>query len=202
MDDTEIQHQRHRTLLIPRFNDLLCFDSMCGAEKVSDLINLFLQPQVASGFSGITGIWAPMEVEKNFCQRLADQVSSRRWDLICPSQLIGLKKRIRLGASSSWDSSPTISVRSTESSTVNTMRCCERSLHCSARHESGNTSLRSGPGRAASDWVGVGWPYVVRGWQQYHHWRQSSHPTQRKPQRVGWTVVMSRSPFTRIVVYH
>jgi hypothetical protein len=88
----------------------------------------FLQLQVASGFSAITGIWAPMEVEKNVCQRRADQVSSRRWDLICPSQLIGLKKRIRLGASSSWDSRPAISVRSTESSTVATMRCCERRL--------------------------------------------------------------------------
>jgi hypothetical protein len=37
-----------------------------------------------------------MEVEKNACQRLTDQVSSLRWDLICPRQLIGLRKRIRL----------------------------------------------------------------------------------------------------------
>ncbi len=28
----------------------------------------------------LTGIWAPMEVEKNVYQRLTDQVSSRRWD--------------------------------------------------------------------------------------------------------------------------
>jgi hypothetical protein len=53
MGDTEIQHQRHRarlirkvsheldvpTMLTPTFIDLLCFYSMCGAEKVSDLIN-------------------------------------------------------------------------------------------------------------------------------------------------------------------
>jgi hypothetical protein len=53
MDDMEILHQRHRALLIhkvsheldvptmltPTFNDLLCFYSMCGVEKVNDLIN-------------------------------------------------------------------------------------------------------------------------------------------------------------------
>ncbi len=84
-----------------------------------------------------------MEAEKKVCQRLADQVSSLRWDLICPSQLMVLKKRIRLGSSSSWDSRPVISVRSTESSTVATMRCCECRLNCSARREPANMSLRS-----------------------------------------------------------
>jgi hypothetical protein len=53
MGDTEIQHQRHRdrlickvspeidvpTMMTPTLNDLLCFFSMCGEEKVSDLIN-------------------------------------------------------------------------------------------------------------------------------------------------------------------
>jgi hypothetical protein len=88
----------------------------------------FLQPQVVIGFSSITGIWAPIDVEKNVCQRLADQDSSRRWVLICPSQLIGLKKRIQLGASPSWDSRPAISVVRTDSSTVTTIRCRERKL--------------------------------------------------------------------------
>jgi hypothetical protein len=31
-----------------------------------------------------------MDVEKNVCQRPADQDSSRRWGLICPSQAMGL----------------------------------------------------------------------------------------------------------------
>ncbi len=53
MGDTEIQHQRHPvrlirkvsheldvpTMMIPTLNDMLCFYSMCGEEKVSDLIN-------------------------------------------------------------------------------------------------------------------------------------------------------------------
>ncbi len=53
MDDTEIQHKSHRvrlihkvsldldvpTMLTPTLNDLLCFYSMCGVEKVNDLIN-------------------------------------------------------------------------------------------------------------------------------------------------------------------
>ncbi len=82
----------------------------------------FLQPQVASDFSTITGIWDPMEEEKKVCQRLVDQVSSLRWDLIYPSQLMGLKKRIHLGTSSSWD---------------------ECSLNSSVRHETVNISLRS-----------------------------------------------------------
>jgi hypothetical protein len=81
--DTEIQHQRHRTRLIrkvsreldvptmmtPTLNDLLCFYSMCGAEKVSDLIN---NPVVY-----LFGTES-MEVEKNVWQRLVDQVSSLR----------------------------------------------------------------------------------------------------------------------------
>jgi hypothetical protein len=103
----------------------------------------FLQPQVVNDFSSITGIWAPMETEKKVCQRLSDQVSSLRWDLICHSQLMVLKKRIRLGSSTSWDSRPVISVRSTESSTVTTIRCREVSLNCSARCEPVNMSLRS-----------------------------------------------------------
>ncbi len=92
----------------------------------------FLQPQVVNGFSTITGIWESIDVEKNVCQRLGDQDSSRRWDLICPSQLMVLKKRIHLGASSSWDSKPAISVLRTDCSTVATMRCRERKLYCSA----------------------------------------------------------------------
>ena len=99
----------------------------------------FRQPQVASGFSVMTGIWAPMVMIKKVCQRLGDQTSSLRWVLICPSQLIGLKKRILLGTSSSWDSRPVISVRSTKSSTVVTMWCCERKRNCSARLEPENT---------------------------------------------------------------
>ena len=80
--DTEIQHQRNRVRLIvevscqfnvptvftPVSNDLLFFSPMCSAEKVSELIN----------FSEITGIWSPIAVEKNVCQRLPDQVSSLR----------------------------------------------------------------------------------------------------------------------------
>jgi hypothetical protein len=52
------------------------------------------------GGSAITGIWVPMETEKKVFQRLADQVSSLGWDLIYPNQLMGLKKRNALGASS------------------------------------------------------------------------------------------------------
>jgi hypothetical protein len=63
----------------------------------SESIPNFRQPQTVRDFSAITGIWAPIDVEKNVCQRLADQDSSRRWVLICPNQLIGLKKRISLG---------------------------------------------------------------------------------------------------------
>ncbi len=95
----------------------------------------------------MTGIWAPIDVEKNVFQRLADQDSSRRWGLICPSQLIGLKKRIRVGTSSSWDSSPPISVLRTDSSTVAaTTRCCERKLNCSAWRDPTYLSLRSRKG--------------------------------------------------------
>ncbi len=49
-------------------------------------------PETANGFSATNGIWAPMEVEKNVCQRLADQDSSRRWGLICPSHKKWIKK--------------------------------------------------------------------------------------------------------------
>ncbi len=103
----------------------------------------FLHPEVARGFSTITGIWAPIDVEKNVCQRLADQDSSRRWVLICPSQLIALKKRIPLGSSSSWDSRSTISVLRTDSSTVATMRWRQRKLNCSVWREPTYLSLRS-----------------------------------------------------------
>jgi hypothetical protein len=113
-------------------NVFLRLDFMCCVEKVSQLLNRpswnFLQPQAVSGFSTMTGIWAPMVMGKKTYQRLTDQDSSLRWGLICPSQLIGLKKRIRLGTSSSWDSRSTISVRSTESSTLPTIRCCQRRL--------------------------------------------------------------------------
>ncbi len=106
----------------------------------------FRQPQTTSGFSAITGIWSPMEMEKNVCQRLGDQDSSWRWGLICPSQPIGFKKRTRLGASSSWDSRSVISVLRTDSSIVATMRCCERELNCSWRRVPTNLSLRSQKG--------------------------------------------------------
>ncbi len=49
-------------------------------------ISNFLQPQTVSDFSGMTGIWVPMVMVKKVCQRLPDQTSSLRWDLICPSQ--------------------------------------------------------------------------------------------------------------------
>ncbi len=89
----------------------------------------------------MTGIRTSMVMEKKVCQRLVDQASSLRWGLIWHSQLIGLKKRIRLGTSSSWDSRSVISVRSTESSTVDTMICCECRFYCSVRHESTNISV-------------------------------------------------------------
>ncbi len=188
MSKSEIQHQWHRarhirkishqldvtTMLTSVFNHLLCFNLMCRAKKVSNLINHpvvwflapewvvhvlrwsprgsnsnFLQPQVSRDFSAITGIWASMEAEKKVCQRLADQVSSLRWDLIWPSQLMVLKKRIHLGVSSSWDSRPAISVRSTESSTVTTMCWCERGLNCSS-----SPSLRCWKGY---QWLSICW---------------------------------------------
>ncbi len=106
----------------------------------------FLTPQVTSGFSSMTGIWVPMVMTKKVCQRLADQTSSLRWVLICPIQLIGLKKRIRFGTSSSWDSRTDISVLTTESSTVTTIHCCESRLNCSVWRETTNISLRSRKG--------------------------------------------------------
>ena len=91
------------TILTPAFNHLLCFNFVRCVEKVSKLINhpvvsllgtrvcgtstemitqsIYLEfPATTSrsGFSGITGIWEPMEVEKNVCQRLPDQDSSLR----------------------------------------------------------------------------------------------------------------------------
>jgi hypothetical protein len=104
----------------------------------------FLQPQVERGFSTITGIWEPMDVAKNVYQRLADQTSSRRWGLICPSQLSHrLEKNtiIRLETSSSWDSRSVISVRRTESSAVVTIRWWERRPGCSAWRDPAKTSI-------------------------------------------------------------
>jgi hypothetical protein len=89
----------------------------------------------------MTGIWSPMVMSKKSCQRLTDPTSSLRWDLICPIHLIGLKKRICLGISSFWDSRPTIYVRSTESSTVDTMCCCECRFNCSTWREETSKSL-------------------------------------------------------------
>ncbi len=90
----------------------------------------FLSPEVSNGFSAMSGIWVPMVMTKKVCQRLADQVSSLRWGLICPNQLIGLKKRIHL---------------------VATMHCC---VNCSARHDPGNISLRS---RKVCQWLRICW---------------------------------------------
>jgi hypothetical protein len=115
-----------------------------------------LNPQIGRGFSVITGIWVSIDVEKNVCQRLSDQDSSLRWGLICPNQLIGFKKRTRLGASSSSDSRPDISIRSTDSSTVVTTCYCEWKLNCSARSEPINFSL--GPGRTVNETGLTGWP--------------------------------------------
>ncbi len=78
----------------------------------------FLQPQTEIGNSVKAGILAPTQEAKNVWQRLADQVSSLWWVLICPNQLIGLNQSTRLGSSSSWDSRLAIFVRRTESSTV------------------------------------------------------------------------------------
>ncbi len=65
----------------------------------------FLQLHWAeNGISARNGIWPPTEVSKKVCQRLADQVSSLRWDLILPSELIDLKYKTRIGSSSSCDS--------------------------------------------------------------------------------------------------
>jgi hypothetical protein len=170
------------------FNHVLCFNLERCTKKFSNLVNHpvvcslspewavhvlrwsprgvawgsnwnFLQSQVVKGFSVIAGIWDPIDVEKNVCQRLEDQDSSRRWDLICPSQLIGLKKRIHLGPSSSWDSSPDISIWRTDSSTVVTTHWCERKLNCSVRYESGNMSLRSWKGYQCLSicWVTLSW---------------------------------------------
>jgi hypothetical protein len=72
---------------------------MCGAEKVSQLLNRpvmslfgtrmsgtstevvfhriqwnFLQPQAVSGFSAMTGILTPMVMAKKVCQRLATRL--------------------------------------------------------------------------------------------------------------------------------
>jgi hypothetical protein len=83
----------------------------------------------------------------------------QRWPVIeeedtMTSQLIGLKKRIHLGISSSWDSRPAISVRSTESSVVTTMCYCECRVNCSVWRETGNISLRS---RKGFQWMRICW---------------------------------------------
>ncbi len=117
------------------------------------------------------------------CLSKTSRVSSLRWDLICPNQLMVLKKRILLGVSSSWDSRPAISVRGTESSTVDTMRCCERRVNCSARREPTNIRLRS---RKVCRWLSICWMTLCcEGMKQHQYWRQNSHPTQRKTQRGG-----------------
>ncbi len=147
-------------MMTPVFNHLLCFNLCRCTEKVRKLINLpvvrllgtrvngtstemitqciylkFPTTTTVRGFSVITWIWVSIDVEKNVCQRLVDQDSSLRWVLIYPSQLIALKKRTHLGESSSWDSRSDISIRSTESSTVDTMCCCESKLKCSTRRD-------------------------------------------------------------------
>jgi hypothetical protein len=75
----------------------------------------FLQPQVDRVFSVMTGIWVPMVMAKEVCQRLADQASSIRWGLVCPSQLteedtLGgiLFLFLRLKVRTSWDLSLTL----------------------------------------------------------------------------------------------
>ncbi len=131
----------------------------------------------------MTGIWTPMVMAKKVCQRPVDQASSLRWDLIWPSQLIDLKKRIhriqidmfrpiRLDHTNCLQVvikthhylggilflrlkvshlRPTWSI---ESSTVDTIRCCERRHHCSARRKPGNISLRS---RKVYQWLSICW---------------------------------------------
>ncbi len=110
MGDAEIQHQWQRARHLRKRSVIWSTIQSCVFLTPEWSVHVlrwsprgsnwnFLQPQVASGFSAITGIWDPMEAEKKVCQRLTDQVSSLRWDLICPSQLMGLKKRIRLGES-------------------------------------------------------------------------------------------------------
>jgi hypothetical protein len=68
-----------------------------------------------------------------------------------------LKKRTNLGSSSSWDSRPVISIRSTDPSTVATIRCircCEHNLNCSGRPEPTNLCVRS---RKGCQWSRICW---------------------------------------------
>jgi hypothetical protein len=91
------------TMSTPAFSNVLRLGFMCGTEKVSQLLNRPVMSlfgtrmsgtstemvshriqlklpatQAASGFSAMTGIWAPMVMAKKVCQRLADQASSLR----------------------------------------------------------------------------------------------------------------------------
>ncbi len=59
----------------------------------------FLQPQVESGSSARSSIFAPTQAAKKGSQRPAGHVSSVWCVRICPSQLIGLKERKLLGTS-------------------------------------------------------------------------------------------------------
>ncbi len=74
--------------------------------------------------------------------------------VICPRKLIGLKKRTRLGSSSSWDSRPVISIRSTESSTVATIHCCEHKFNGSVRRDPTNLTFWS---RRGCQWNRISW---------------------------------------------
>jgi len=112
-----LKHFPHRW---PRLLDTGCVFTLCVVRKRSVIwsttqsFELF-EPQPETGISTRSGIWDPTDVVKKVCQRLSDQDSSLWWVLICPSQLIGLNHKTRLGASSSWDSRLVTSVRRTES---------------------------------------------------------------------------------------
>jgi hypothetical protein len=149
-------------LLTPVPNHLLCFRFLCCVEKVSNLRNHpvvrprasswnFLEPQAERLLSNKRDLGRPWTWQF-LChwQRMSVRDYQTRLDLydevclICSSQPIGLKKRIHLGASSSWDPKLVISVRRTESSTVTTMCSWERRLSCSTPRELPvNISLRS-----------------------------------------------------------
>jgi hypothetical protein len=92
------------TLLTPASSHQLCFHIVCCGEKISTLTNypvvsllgtrvdgtsaevvtkrneleLFATTRPESDLSAITGIWAPMDMGKNVCQRQEDQASSLR----------------------------------------------------------------------------------------------------------------------------
>jgi hypothetical protein len=74
LDDVEIQHQRRRDRLVRKVPDCLPYDRDLDAH----------------GYD-----------QESLSETTRDLPSSLRRVLICPIQLIGLKKRIRLGVSSS-----------------------------------------------------------------------------------------------------